>query len=542
MNVPCPKCHGAFKVPDEVMTRGVAHVVCQKCRFKFVIRLGDPGSAPPKEEPPPGAPLQLEGVKTSGAMSATSGVIGDAKPKFIAAETMTSIRVDPEFQREIHKMKRQVGEPIEEPTPATPLRPLEEEPTPAVPPPAAEEPTPSEEPTPAAVPSAMTEEPTPAAPPPAMAEEPTPAAPPPVMAEEPTPAAPPPAMAEEPTPAAPPPAMVEEPTPAEEPTPEEPTPAAPPPVMAVPTPSAALAAQPTEEMPAPAPPPVPAPASTAGGFEAFRPVDTLPTPPPGAEVYQASQYASMIPQTVAGQPVMAVHQVMPQQLGAVPYQHPLVLVITPQPEELQRMERELQQKAGQPAGRGMRALGLFMTFVLLGALVFLLYVLYKNDWSLDLANLGEMVENAFGSGAPREVADELRNLDIVDPERPIVELARLKTGLRVLTVQGVVRNNDTRTRRFIYVQATVLDNHMRPVTTERAPAGNIFSVEQLASMTPLKLRSSLNPAGSDGSNARLEPGQSVAFMVVVTKVPHDFTPARHRVHVEVVQAELYDGP
>ena len=106
----------------------------------------------------------------------------------------------------------------------------------------------------------------------------------------------------------------------------------------------------------------------------------------------------------------------------------------------------------------------------------------------------------------------------------------------------MVRNNDTRTRRFIYVKATLKDGHDRPVTTEKAPAGNIFTPEQLGQMTQLKLRSTQNPAGTDGSNARLEPGQSVAYMVVITRVPHDYTPSKYTVHSEVTQAELYDGP
>jgi len=43
---------------------------------------------------------------------------------------------------------------------------------------------------------------------------------------------------------------------------------------------------------------------------------------------------------------------------------------------------------GQPSqGKGMRLFGLFLTLALLGAMGFFLYVLYKNNWSLDVAGV-----------------------------------------------------------------------------------------------------------------------------------------------------------
>ncbi|MBW2530492.1 MAG: DUF3426 domain-containing protein, partial [Deltaproteobacteria bacterium] len=165
------------------------------------------------------------------------------------------------------------------------------------------------------------------------------------------------------------------------------------------------------------------------------------------------------------------------------------------------------------------------------------------DWSLDVADLGGMFDRAFGGGEQRvDVPDELRGLEVDQPDRPIVEQAKLSDGTPVLTVQGVVKNNDTRTRRFVYVKVTLLDNHGRKVTSVEAPAGNVLSAAQLAELSSRRLRSSINPAGRDGSNARLEPGQSVAYMVVITTVPHDYSPTEHSVRAEVSQAELFLGP
>ena len=472
MNVPCPKCQVAFQVPDEVMTRGVAHVTCQKCSFKFVIRLGDPGNATRPEEPPPGAPLELgEGVKTSGAASSASGEIGAARPRFIAAQTSTSIRVDPGFAEEINQIAAGQTPLAARPTPLdpTPVQPAPAEPTPAEP--LAAQPTATEP-----------------------AERST--------VEPPTEPGEP--LAQTPTEVEPSPEGTVEPSPEGAPSPEGTAP--------VQTGSEAAPQPAAVQQPA-------ALASTSDGFEAFHAINAPVIPPPGADVPAA--------------PVMATHQVMHPA-----YQHPLVMVITPQdPDAWNTTQLE------PSPNRGMRALGLFMTLVLSVAALLFFFILYRNDWSLDLANFDKIMGRAFGTESPRSnVPDELRGLQVDQPTSPIVEQAKLSDGQPVLTIQGVVRNNDTRTRRFVYVRATLKDIHNRTVTSIETPAGNVFTVEQLASMTRSRLASSINPAGRDGSNARLEPGQSVAYMVVVTTVPHDYDPTRYSVVAEVSQAELYEGP
>jgi len=505
MNVPCPKCKQAFQVPEEVMTRGVAHVSCDHCSFKFVIRLGDPGAAKKKEEPPPGAPLDLEGVKTSGAASFAAGEIGGAaQPKFVSAETSTSIRMDPGFEREIQQAQTGSLPPgiTEQPTEVD-QAPLASAPTavdqgvsPADLPTAQVRPLPA--PRPAAPPSP--EPPAPAAP-----AGPVDAAP----APAPAPAAPagPVDTAAQTAPA---------PTAPAQTTPTAPAEAAP--GLATATPGPALQPQPLPQAPVPAGP--------VGGFESFKPVNAVPAPPPGAEV-------PLPPPLAAGTPVISTHQIMHPA-----YQHPLVMVITPQnPEEWAAMQ------VPEPSSGGMRALGLFFTILLVVATVLFFYVLAKNDWSLDLADLGGMIDRAFGGGAAAmEVKDELRGLEVDQPDSPIVEEAKLANDQRVLTIQGVVRNNDTRTRRFVYVRAQLMDIHGRKVIGVESPAGNVFTTEQLAALTPTRLNASINPAGRDGSNARLEPGQSVAYMVVITTIPFDYDPAKYKVHVEVSQAELFYGP
>ena len=104
-----------------------------------------------------------------------------------------------------------------------------------------------------------------------------------------------------------------------------------------------------------------------------------------------------------------------------------------------------------------------------------------------------------------------------------------------------MKNNDTRSRRYVYVRARLL-RHGREVAAVEAPAGNLFTPEELAGLDRLGVQGRITPAGSDGRNLRLEPGQNLEYMVVMTRLPADYSPDRYSVTVEVSQAELRDGP
>jgi hypothetical protein len=191
------------------------------------------------------------------------------------------------------------------------------------------------------------------------------------------------------------------------------------------------------------------------------------------------------------------------------------------------------------AGRTARAFGLLMTVAIGLFLLFGLFVLARNDWSLDLSNVGLMLDRALGR-SPRggQVADALRGIELSTPH---VAQARLLGGEIVLTAQGVVKNQDTRPRRYIYVRARLL-KHGREVKQAEAPAGNLFSPELLATLDRKALQGKMNPGGRDRRNLHLEPGQNLEYMVVMFGLPPDYSPDRYAVTAEVSQAELPEGP
>jgi hypothetical protein len=539
MNVACPNCRVDIAVPEEVLRRGVARVTCKKCNFAFVIRLGDPGAAKP---PPAAPPPKLEGVKSSGSLVSTAGEISKQPQRFIAADTRTSIVLDPELQREIAEARgpqppaEQDTAPVALPQESSGLAELPTEvgePPPPATDPLLAEPTP---PTPAAIetqPEGFESFHPPEAPvaPPPGAEAPAPPAPspPPTVPTGPAPQPMLPGMA---------PAMMTG-------LPPQPMPGLPP------QPMPGLPPQPMPGLP---PQPMPGlPPQPMAGLPPQPMAGLPPQPMAGLPPQPMSGIAPMMPGMVPAMPGLAPSPMMPPGMmpqGTLPpeppahggnvYAHRPAYAVYTHPSGVPiEVVIGIDDLSPPRPGGATKAIGFLMLLVFLVGGPFLLFVLYRNDWSLDLANFGTMVQRAFGSQAPKRPASrELRGLELTPPE-PIVAEAKLSTGERALLVQGVVKNNDTRTRRFIYVRVWLLDARGQKVLSAEAPAGNLFSKEQLAGLDRTSIQSHLNPGGSDGRNQRVEPGQTVAYMVVLSGLPPGFSLAEYTATAEVSQAELY---
>ncbi|MCC6750267.1 MAG: hypothetical protein IT371_21560 [Deltaproteobacteria bacterium] len=191
--------------------------------------------------------------------------------------------------------------------------------------------------------------------------------------------------------------------------------------------------------------------------------------------------------------------------------------------------------AAEGSGVG-RAFGLLVLLLGGSGVLFSLFVLYRNDWSLDLGNLRGMLHRALGD-KPR-AAPELEGLTL---SPPIAREVRLAGGQRALILEGAIKNDGAVPRRYIYVRGLLRRSGLTVIRRE-IPAGNVFAAEQLGKLSPDGLEARLNPAGSDGRNARLTIGQSVAYMVVLAPLPEDYAPERYDVAAEIARAELCDPP
>ena len=507
MQVSCPNCKEVIDVADERLATGVAKVRCAQCSFGFTIRLGDPGAGAPREEKDPATPLKLEGVKSSGDLTEAAGEIGEAPQKFISSETRTLVRVDTRFEQQAEEVGAEIEEYTKEEKKEQ--QPITQDITPEVDP--AAKATLLDYPAPNLKPAKKQEIQ------PALVDEPT--------QQELLPEAEAQdasgeqknrdALSSRPTEPDSEAASTLKPEPAIEPEIAEldiepDVEVAPPP-----TPHEEAASAPTPTRP-------PAPPATPDEEPAPAQPDEEPAPAqPDEEPAPAQPDEEPAPAQPAPQ-----HRGIPTGIPAAPY-----AMIEIDEDALSPEDYDL-SRPGQ--GKGMRTLGLLITIVLGLTTLLFFFILIRNDWSLDMAHFDTMVNKAFGVDTGEQTKHELRGLLV---SVPTLEKGKLSSGDPVIVARGTVKNNDTRSRRFIYVKVTV-SHHSRPVVSGTAPAANIFTVEELARMTRAEMQGRIIPKGKNGGNARIEGGKSVDFMVVLTKVPPDFSPADYTAAAEVTEAEV----
>jgi|GEM_PF-4389321 hypothetical protein len=187
-------------------------------------------------------------------------------------------------------------------------------------------------------------------------------------------------------------------------------------------------------------------------------------------------------------------------------------------------------------GKSGRIAGMLITVLLVVFTAFAVFVLARNNWSLDLSNLDRMLARAFASDEEIESNRpiEMRGLEVT---KPVVRRTLLKDQRPVLTATGLVHNKGTSAKRYIYVRASLMEGRHTRATGE-APADNVFKDAQLRELSSARLPSKLNPGGFLGRNGKIGPGQSVAYMVVLTNIPRDYNIEDFQVKASISRAEL----
>jgi hypothetical protein len=91
-----------------------------------------------------------------------------------------------------------------------------------------------------------------------------------------------------------------------------------------------------------------------------------------------------------------------------------------------------------------------------------------------------------------------------------------KKAGRLFVIKGKVINNYPKSRSFILVKGTILDDKGQTVKTKMAYAGNIFSDKQIEEMTLEEIDNGLkNRAGKGNMNVNLGSGSSIPFIIVL---------------------------
>jgi predicted Zn finger-like uncharacterized protein len=87
-------------------------------------------------------------------------------------------------------------------------------------------------------------------------------------------------------------------------------------------------------------------------------------------------------------------------------------------------------------------------------------------------------------------------------------------------IKGEIINNNPKSRSYLLLKGTILDEKGKAVTQKLMYAGNIFSEKQLRDMSMEEIDKGLkNRSGRENVNVNVKPGGSVPFMVVFENLP-----------------------
>jgi hypothetical protein len=93
---------------------------------------------------------------------------------------------------------------------------------------------------------------------------------------------------------------------------------------------------------------------------------------------------------------------------------------------------------------------------------------------------------------------------------------------KLFVVSGKVKNGYTENRGMVTLEGKIFSTGKVPVNSEKVYCGNVLSDLELANLEWDKIKERLfNRLGDNRSNVKIEPGQSIPFMVVFSGLPED---------------------
>jgi predicted Zn finger-like uncharacterized protein len=97
-----------------------------------------------------------------------------------------------------------------------------------------------------------------------------------------------------------------------------------------------------------------------------------------------------------------------------------------------------------------------------------------------------------------------------------------KNSGRLFVIQGTIKNNYAKSRSFILIKGTILDDGGRPVKMKMAYAGNAFNDGQIKVLALEEInRAMKNRFGEGKKNINVAPGATVPFTIVFENLPEN---------------------
>ncbi len=181
---------------------------------------------------------------------------------------------------------------------------------------------------------------------------------------------------------------------------------------------------------------------------------------------------------------------------------------------------------------GSKKIGKLVTVVILVAAMLLVFVAYRNNWSLSMPNLGTQISFAFSGGEREDIPAAATDLEAFVDSRQTI----LGTDNRAfLAIVGGVINNDSAPRSHILLRGRLFDGKGDIRSEAKAPCGHSLTEKEIKTTAPGKMEHHYQKDGQF-LNCAIKSHSSGAFQMVFDDLPADYD-SSFKVEVKAISAQ-----
>ena len=179
-----------------------------------------------------------------------------------------------------------------------------------------------------------------------------------------------------------------------------------------------------------------------------------------------------------------------------------------------------------------KRIGKIVTAVIAVVAVLLLFVAYRNNWSLSMPKLGEQISFAFGGGERDNIPEEAWQLDAYMDSRQTI-LGPEKRAF--LAIVGGVVNNDVAPRSRILLRGRLYDARGDLRSEVTAPCGHSLTEKEIKATKKGSMEAHYRKDG-EFKDCSIKANSSGAFQLVFEDLPSDYD-SSFKVEVKAIFAK-----
>ncbi|MBW2277046.1 MAG: zinc-ribbon domain-containing protein [Deltaproteobacteria bacterium] len=181
-----------------------------------------------------------------------------------------------------------------------------------------------------------------------------------------------------------------------------------------------------------------------------------------------------------------------------------------------------------------QAVGKFMTVIVVLVVIFLVFVAWRNDWSISLGDLPAQIGFAFSGDESDAISSEAREIDVMIADRRLM-IADDKTSYLVVT--GTVYNGASVGRNAVVLRGRLTDLTGELRDEVRGPCGKMVEDEAIKATAKGAIGGHFRSGGTFSDCVIKTDGDNV-FQLIFENVPLDYSPD-FNVEVIAVSASAY---